>query len=223
MKRKNLLLTMTLLTSVVLLAQVGIGNDTPKGILDLTNTTSDSKTYPLVLPVATEDIVEAPPSKNLTVGSVFYDTNDLCLKIYDGDQWKCLGAVNTIAEGERSGTCGTYYQATALKSTLSPNEKIGVVILKESLLPQSSLSVDQVVIEGSNGEVITIQNTNYSGPIVEGDGFTVEEIMEEGQYAISLQITNPSVVNTSSVKFTYDPPFGGIKGMPVDECGYNLY
>ncbi len=217
MEKKNLLLVLILVASTMLFAQVGIGNTDPKGILDLTNTTSNSKTHPLVVPVATKSTISSVTSRSLVAGSVYYDSGETCLKVYDGTQWNCLKVI--VSSGNRVQTCGTYYQEKALAATLSANEKIGVLLLDESKIAQSSLSVDQKLIEGTNGEIITIQDTNYTGTV---SGTNVSTLLSTGQYAVSIQITNPSVFNDSG-RFSYLAPLGGINGLPEDECGWNLY
>lgn len=77
-------------------SQVGIGNSTPNGVLDLTNSNTDSKVYPLVIPTksgadASSNVINPRPGQSLAVGSVYYDLTEDCLKVYDGTQWKCEG------------------------------------------------------------------------------------------------------------------------------------
>ncbi|MFV0237743.1 MAG: hypothetical protein ACK5HU_04315 [Flavobacteriales bacterium] len=70
---------------------VGIGNSIPNGMLDLTNSTSDSKVYPLIAPVAvSESAVINPTGQAIVAGSLFYDSTTKCLKIHNGIQWKCI-------------------------------------------------------------------------------------------------------------------------------------
>ncbi|MFV0237741.1 MAG: hypothetical protein ACK5HU_04305 [Flavobacteriales bacterium] len=70
---------------------VGIGNESPNGVLDLTHLTSNSKIYPLRIPVATsENVVVNPTEKPLLAGSLFYDLTARCLKVYDGTKWGCV-------------------------------------------------------------------------------------------------------------------------------------
>ncbi len=78
--------------SCFLVAQVSIGNSSPQGILDLTNLTSDSKSYPLVMPSSPNaaSVINPDSSGNIKPGSIYYDTTDFCLKLYNGSYWGCL-------------------------------------------------------------------------------------------------------------------------------------
>ncbi|MFV0236910.1 MAG: hypothetical protein ACK5HU_00035, partial [Flavobacteriales bacterium] len=57
-------------------SQVGMGNNDPNGVLDLTNSTSELKVHPFVAPtksgVDAEDNITNPSGGSVVAGSIFY-------------------------------------------------------------------------------------------------------------------------------------------------------
>ncbi|APD06475.1 chitinase [Flavobacteriaceae bacterium UJ101] len=100
-KKRTFIKWWGILFSSFLIAQVGIGNNTPNGVLDLTNSTSNSKTNPLVLPSmsgtnAEDHVVNPKSGKKVVAGSIFYDLTEKCLKVYDGTTWNCISVIPPI-------------------------------------------------------------------------------------------------------------------------------
>ncbi|WP_150114796.1 hypothetical protein [Chryseobacterium sp. IHB B 17019] len=147
-----------LIISTKLFAQVGIGTTTPRGALDINKPTTN--TLGLVLPTntSTANIVN-PQGGDLAEGTIIYDSQLKCVKVFDGNQWSnCLCddcapttppvAVDCSSLGFtgnfQSGTplFGATYQVSITNNSLSP---IGPITYQTS----------DLVLSGINGITVT--------------------------------------------------------------------
>ncbi|APD06695.1 hypothetical protein UJ101_01171 [Flavobacteriaceae bacterium UJ101] len=90
---KKIIATCALLIGGTLLSQVGVGNNSPEGILD----TSNDKGYPFVLPQTLQKDIVNPidgTNTNIKEGSLYFDTNLDCLRVFDGTEWKDINCIN---------------------------------------------------------------------------------------------------------------------------------
>lgn len=62
----------------------------PYGILDLRNTTDEGKILPIILPSSNNQNNIVSPNGNLAIGSIYYDSNEKKIKLYNGKEWKKL-------------------------------------------------------------------------------------------------------------------------------------
>ncbi len=75
----------------VALAQVGIGNDSPRGLLDVNDNLTGNSSSGLVLPINDD------PVSNITSpveGMIVYDSSVPCLMIYANGQWDCTSTLD---------------------------------------------------------------------------------------------------------------------------------
>lgn len=200
--------------------QVGIGNQDPKGVLDLSNS-SGANTYPLIVPTMSgtdaESFVVNPKGSGVVAGSVFYDLTEKCLKVYDGTQWNCVGKVIT-----RLG-CPRYslVDGGGLSTSLSPNQRTGFMVLNKNTFPIGTFSAGDIIIEGSNGEILKIEEDNVAS--INGIPSTVLVSDTVNEYVTTVLIENPSTFQATST-FSYQPPLGGDPSLPrEDYCGWNLW
>lgn len=71
-------------------AQVGLGNNTPKGALDL-NIENANTPYGLVLPTNYPEAIENPQGGAIANGTLIYDPIEDCIRVYTKDTWSpCL-------------------------------------------------------------------------------------------------------------------------------------
>lgn len=101
MKKKYYLIAFTLLF-VTINAQVGIGNENPRGLLDVNDNLNQS-TMGLVVPTSSDVTTFVDPSNSNAVstqiGTIGYDTTLNCLRVIEnsGDWSNCLGSGGTSA------------------------------------------------------------------------------------------------------------------------------
>ncbi len=96
MKRK--IIFPLLLLGVSIVAQVSIKVETndlkavaPGGILDLRNTNALGDVYPFVIDSAPSSSDVNFVTDSLSEGSLYYDTTDKCLKVFNGTKFVCTG------------------------------------------------------------------------------------------------------------------------------------
>ena len=127
---KYILLCVTILTftSAAIYAQVGIGTNTPEGILDLSSSTQGI-VFPRVALTArnVEAPVVNPNGSNLVAGTTVYNTvntssgsNDVYVGIYswDGSAWAPQFVLEEYEKFEQTGGC---FRTTVKESNSDPN------------------------------------------------------------------------------------------------------
>ncbi len=95
--RQNIYLSLIMILMIcfsgtnVTLAQVGIGNDSPRGLLDVNDNLTGNSSSGLVLPLNDD------PVSNITSpveGMIVYNSSIPCLMIYADGQWDCTSALD---------------------------------------------------------------------------------------------------------------------------------
>ncbi len=158
--KKAVYIASLLLVHLNLSSQVGIGNTAPNGVLDTTN----ANNYPVVVPSATEaSSVVNPTGATVLEGSVYYDTTDKCLKVFNGQDFACVGCDNEVYE--MSALCdettfeGVYVEGNAFDA----NNKITFKVKNTSSTSIGPLDFDNAVsIASSTGTYTIASVADYS-------------------------------------------------------------
>lgn len=221
MKKRRILLNRggraiftTLLFSVgfvYLQGQVGIGNDNPSGILDLTNVPTTSKTYPLVVPTSEADnlVINPKSSTSVVAGSIFYDVTEKCLKVYNGTQWNCidvatiLGCASVIAT-----SVATPDHDLSNFTGISSTDWAYRLVMNKLIFPKGIFNVGDVVITGSGGEVFKVKEIGVTSLVDNGFTLDLDQMVSDPEYewVMTLSLEDPPSFNNSST-FKIHPPF----------------
>ncbi len=72
---------------------MGIGNNEPRGLMDVNDNPTGNASHGLVLPISDNvTTMTNPTTGNVTniVGTVAYDSDQECISLYKGGSWDCL-------------------------------------------------------------------------------------------------------------------------------------
>ncbi|APD07107.1 hypothetical protein UJ101_01591 [Flavobacteriaceae bacterium UJ101] len=214
---KNLFTATALLYALSYSAQVGIGNNEPNGVLDLTNTNK----HVFVLPnIQNEEVIEKVNStKNLSIGSMYFDLDLNCLRVlHKDDEWKCLSGNSSIVV-ERLGCPSVQAPNWKASEATSHDNIILYIDLPTSF--ETHIKTGDTIFEGSLGDIGILGNKLQPGDLI-NLGETEVPALALGSNIYTILLKNPVSVDISNSNRVFHSPFGGDQGMQEDFCGWPI-
>lgn len=99
MKKALILCYLLLMCSSHLFAQIGIGTDQPRGVLDINNPTTQTNLHGLVLPMNDPTLITNPQGGEIAIGTLIFDTQKNCVKVFTGTLWsECMRGIDEDEE-----------------------------------------------------------------------------------------------------------------------------
>ncbi len=89
-------------TLITTKSQVGIGNDTPQGLIDVNDNPGGDATYGMVVPITTDPTTLIDPvttDPTIVEGTIAYDKTQHCLKYYGENGWSGCLSDRKVHEG----------------------------------------------------------------------------------------------------------------------------
>lgn len=157
-KMKNLFILIMLVSSSLILGQVGIGTSNPRGALDINNPTTNN--LGLVLPTneSTANIVN-PQGGDIAEGTIIYDSQLKCVKVFNGNQWSnclcdtCTPTITTIeADCSSLGFTGNFQSGTPLSGA---TYRVSIKNNSSSTIGPLTYSTSDLVLSGISGITVS--------------------------------------------------------------------
>ncbi len=202
------LFTLTFMVTMIASAQVGIGNNSPRGLLDVNNSTNGTSTSGLVLPVVenTSSVINPLDGSNDPAeGTIVYNKQDKCISVYQAEKWNCLSPEKASAYIDCSKTSFSSY-FLAGEPLENQNASITFYIKNNSLVPIQNVDISDAVsvyLHNSGANISVNGSANVSSSLQPGEekGFTYTlsgTIPETGEESLLVTFQKFSLSCTTS-------------------------
>ena len=193
--KKSLFLGLVLF-SIKILAQIGIGNNNPRGLLDVNDNLNES-TSGLVVPVSSDVTTFVDPSTGSTstqVGTLGYDTTEDCFRVIkNSGSWSdCIGSggsSDVSIDCDSFTSNGVYIQTVPFDS----NNTVSYTVNNDSFTPVTIDFNSVLTITSSVGDAITYTAT---------EDYSAVNLISGGTKTLTYQLSGtPSAISTLTLNF----------------------
>ncbi len=176
--------------------QVGIGNDNPRGLLDINDNLSGDASSGIVLPSVNDVATLIDPSTGSATtidGTIAYDKTNSCISLFKEGTWDCISSdapsamVNVDCDSFTLN--GVYIQTVPFDS----NNTVSYTVNNDSFTPVTIDFNNVLTITSSVGDAITATAT---------EDYSAVNLISGGTRTLTYQLSGtPSAISTLTLNF----------------------